>query len=180
MASNSVYTTGHIVFSGLVARAQGFHQGTLAATDADNPYAAFTLLRAYAENVAAILYVGDHPAKLNKLWRDLKGQGIKIGRITNYAQTQMPSFRLVHEDLSRYAHPHAVSILASSRIDGESFSWTSGPRFKWEQERLLAYAWTVELAKATERALTRMANKYRLRPPAGVGKPPPAEPDEQG
>jgi hypothetical protein len=37
------YSTAHVVFSGLVARAQGLHESSVAATDARNPYAAFTL-----------------------------------------------------------------------------------------------------------------------------------------
>ena len=62
----------HLVFSGFLARAQGFHEGAVAAIAADNPYAAFTLLRAYAENAAAILYVKDHPAQLERFWRDTR------------------------------------------------------------------------------------------------------------
>jgi len=62
----------HLVFSGFLARAQGLHEAAAAAISADNPYAAFTLLRAYAENAAAILYVKDHPAQLE---RALTGAG---------------------------------------------------------------------------------------------------------
>jgi hypothetical protein len=43
------------VFSGLLARAQGLHEGSVAAIAADNPFAAFPLLRSYAENAAALL-----------------------------------------------------------------------------------------------------------------------------
>src|SRR5437763_12152803 len=60
----------HLLLSGFLARAQGLHEGAVAAISADNnPYAAFTLLRAYAENAAAILYVKDHPAQLERFWR---------------------------------------------------------------------------------------------------------------
>jgi len=55
LGSASEYTTTIMVFSGWLARAQWFHEGASAAVEADNPYAAFTLLRAYAENAAAIL-----------------------------------------------------------------------------------------------------------------------------
>lgn len=168
MQSASDYTTAHIVFSGLLARAQGFHEGVIAATDADNPYAAFTLLRAYAENTAAILFVARHPAQLDKLWREMTGRGIKIGRITNFAETRMPTFRHIYEDLSRYAHPHAVSILASTRIVGENgFAWQSAPSFKFEHERLLAYAWLVELTTATAQLLGEMAAVFGLSGPDG-------------
>ena len=63
------YRVEHLLLSGFLARAQGLHEGAVAAISADNPYAAFTLLRAYAENAAAILYVKDHPAQLEVLAR---------------------------------------------------------------------------------------------------------------
>jgi hypothetical protein len=49
-------TTLLLVFQGFLARAQGFHEASVAAIAAGNPYATFTLLRGYAENAAAILY----------------------------------------------------------------------------------------------------------------------------
>jgi len=42
------------VLSGLVARAQALHEGALVAIDAGNPDATFILIRAYAENAAAV------------------------------------------------------------------------------------------------------------------------------
>jgi hypothetical protein len=47
------YRVEHLLLSGFLARAQGLHEGAVAAISADNPYVAFTLLRAYAENAAA-------------------------------------------------------------------------------------------------------------------------------
>ena len=56
----------HVAAAGLLARAQGFHDGSVAAIEADNPYAAFTLLRPYAENAVALIYLRDKPAALAK------------------------------------------------------------------------------------------------------------------
>ena len=44
-----------VIFSGFVARAQCLHEAATQMIDAENPPAAFTLLRAYAEYTAAIL-----------------------------------------------------------------------------------------------------------------------------
>jgi hypothetical protein len=44
-----------VIFSGFVARAQCLHEAATQMIDAENPHAAFTLLRAYAENTATIL-----------------------------------------------------------------------------------------------------------------------------
>lgn len=66
---------------GFLARAQGLHEAVVAAIKADNPYAAFTLLRPYAENAAAILYMTDKPETLERFWRG--EPHVAIGRITN-------------------------------------------------------------------------------------------------
>ena len=74
------YQVEHLLFSGFLARAQGLHEGAVAAIVADNPYSTFTLIRAYAENAVAILYVKDHPDDLKKFWRDTDGRGMRIGK----------------------------------------------------------------------------------------------------
>lgn len=145
-------TMNHIIVAGIVARAQSLHEGAIAAIDANNPHAAFTLLRAYAEQCAAVLYMTDHPAKAERLWNDLEGHGVKIGAITNYAQSsgRMANFREVYSRLSKYAHPSSSAHFASIRVgEDRSFTWQSAPRFKRDEERLIAYAWCVEFAEAT-------------------------------
>jgi hypothetical protein len=160
----------HLVFSGFLARAQGFHEGAVAAIIADNPYAAFTLLRAYAENAASILYVKDHPAELEKFWRDTSGPGVKIGKITNYALSRFDGFKGVYSELSRYAHPQALSLLASSRIaEGEMIHWSSAPAFKSDHDAVMACAWVVELAEATSHLLVEFGGQFRLLPDRSTG-----------
>jgi hypothetical protein len=132
----------HVRLSGFLARAQGLHEGAVAAISADNPYAAFTLLRAYAENAAAILYVKDHPAQLERFWRDTRGPGVQIGRITNHAVSRFGGFKDTYSELSRYAHPQALSLLASSRVvEGEALQWSSAPAFKADHDAVMACAW---------------------------------------
>lgn len=148
----------HVVIAGLLARAQGFHEGTVAAIEADNPYAAFTLLRAYAENVAALFYLRDKPQSVSKFVGDPNSPGVKPGVLTNYAKKHGAGFTAIYEQLSQYTHPASRSVLASSDIvedeDGTRLVWKSAPQFGSEFDRLMACAWTFELAEA-HRALLR-------------------------
>jgi hypothetical protein len=142
-------TMDHLIVAGMVARAQSLHEAALHAIDSDNPHAAFTLLRAYAEQCAAVLYLTDHPRKAQKLWDDPEGHGVPIGRITSYAQSsgRLRQFRAVYDRLSKYAHPTSVSHFASIRVgEGRRFTWQSAPRFKDDSEKLVAYAWCIEFA----------------------------------
>jgi hypothetical protein len=160
----------HLVFSGFLARAQGLHEGAVAAISADNPYAAFTLLRAYAENAAAILYVNDHPAQLERFWREPHGPGVSIGKITSHARGRFDGFKGIYSQLSQYAHPQALSLLASHRVvEGRVVQWSSAPAFKSDHDAVIACAWVVELAAATSNLLMEFAAEFGL-----LADPPPA------
>lgn len=142
----------HVAIAGLLARAQGFHEGAVAAIESDNPYAAFTLLRAYAENAAALLYLRDKPRTVSKFVGDPNSPGVKPGVLTNYAKKYGGGFAAIYEQLSQYAHPVSRSVFASQDIvqdeDGTRLVWKSAPQFGSEHDRLIACAWTFELADA--------------------------------
>lgn len=160
LGSAQDYTTELVVFSGFLARAQGFHEGSVAAIEADNPYAAFTLLRAYAENAAGILYLKDKPTTLDRFWRL---EPVSIGKITNYATTRFGGFNPIYSELSEYAHPGSRSMLASQRITGEDnrrVQWRSAPSFRSENDATVACGWTVELATATAHLLVELADSW--------------------
>ncbi len=143
-------TFAHIVILGFVARAQSLHDAVIASVQANNPQAAFTLLRAYAEQCAAILYMTDNPEKSKPL-EGGEGYGPSIGVITNYAQNskRMPNFREVYHRLSQYAHPSAAGHFASVQVGSDdSFSWQSAPRFKRDEDKLIAYGWCIDFARA--------------------------------
>lgn len=162
------YQVEHTVLSGFIAKAQGLHEGAVAAIRADNPYAAFTLLRAYAENAAGILYVKDHPGQLDKFWQ-LDSYGVSIGKITNHAVTRFGGFKGTYSELSKYAHPMALSVLASSKVvDGQALRWQSAPHFKSDGDAVVACAWVVELATATAYLIVEFAKAFGLLPsPSG-------------
>lgn len=153
------YTTQHLVFSGFLARAQGIHEGTVAAIEQDNPYAALPLLRAYSENAAAILYLSDHPRLLTRFWT---GPTVRIGKITKYAVTRFSSFKPIYDQLSYYVHPASRAILNSFKITKETgeFDWRSAPAFRSERELMIACGWVVELAEATSQLLVEFGDTW--------------------
>lgn len=156
------YTIGLFIFSGFLARAQGFHEGTVAAIEADNPYAAFSLLRSYSENAAGILYLKDHPSTLDKFWRP-EARPVSIGKITNYAKQGFGEFTGIYSQLSEYAHPGSLSMVASHRIaddDSQIVEWSSAPSFRSYNEAKVACGWTVELATATANLLVEFASSW--------------------
>lgn len=143
------FTMDHLIIAGMVARAQSLHEGALDAINSDNPHAAFTLLRAYAEQCAAALYLTDHPDKAERLWNDRDGHGVPVGRMTSYADQsgRFGQFRRVYDQLSKYAHPSSISHFAAMRTDeGNHFTFQTAPRFKRDEEKLVAYAWLIEFA----------------------------------
>jgi hypothetical protein len=83
--------------------------------------------------------------------------------MTKHAASWSGGFKDIYADLSRYAHPHALSVLASSRVvKGRVVEWSSAPAFKRENDALLACAWVVELAQATGQLLVEFAHRFGL------------------
>jgi hypothetical protein len=143
------FTMDHLIVAGMVARAQSLHEAALTAINSDNPHAAFTLLRAYIEQCAAALYLTDHPDKAERLWNDLDGHGVPIGRITSHADRsgRFGQFRRVYDQLSKYAHPSSISHFAGMRVgEDRQLTFKTAPRFKRDEEKLVAYAWLIEFA----------------------------------
>ncbi|MEV6364898.1 hypothetical protein [Nocardia asteroides] len=144
-------TTGHILLMGLATRTTGLHDGAVHALETDDPGVAFTLLRAYAENAAALLYAADHPNKVSRMLGLDGTNPIKVGTLTNHAQQgseRFGAFREIYEQLSGFAHPMSKSIFASTMPTENGFEWTLQPVFKSDYDFVVASAWVVELAVA--------------------------------
>jgi len=165
-----VWGIGSVVLSGLVARAQGLHEGALAAIEADNPYATFTLVRAYAENAAAILYVKDHPEQMRTHWIDANGAYVRIGKMTRWASRRFDGFGPIYEQLCGFAHPSPRSIVSSHRVDPDAHdvagtsrrvTWHSAPSFKTDEDAMVACGWLVELATAQAHLFVELAEVLR-------------------
>lgn len=172
----------HLLIAGVVARAHALHEASISAIDSNNPHAAFTVLRAYAEQCAAVLYMKDHPAQAERFWNDPEGHGVPVGRIKNYAQRsgRLPNFGALYDQLSAYAHPSASALFASMRVgEDDSLSWQTVPRFKHDDDKLMAYVWCIELAQAFnlfsfELAVARGLGSFV--PASDVDAPPTAPP----
>jgi hypothetical protein len=150
VAETDLFRVEHLVFMGFLARVQGFH-------------ASYTLLHAYSENVAAILYVKDHPAELDKFWRHTRGSGVSVDKIIDHALSRFRGFKGIYSELSKYAHSHALSLLASSQVvESGRLRWSSVPIFKSDHDAMMACVWTVELAEATSHLLTEFAAHFDL------------------
>ena len=162
LGTSQEVTTRLAVFQGFVARAQCLHEAATQMIEAENPHAGFTLLRAYAENAAGILNAKDHPNRVDHFW-DTEGHGVKIGTITNNAGKRFGGFKGIYDQLSKFAHPQAAGLLASSSIsEDNTVIWGSAPHFQKSEDQLTAYAWVVELAEASWHLLYEFAERYEL------------------
>ncbi|WP_313403999.1 hypothetical protein [Aeromicrobium sp.] len=163
------FTLMDMVLWGMVTRLQSFHEAAVSACEATNPHAAYTLIRAYAEQCAALIYAIDHPDKAERLWRDPDGHGVPIGKMTSYADRndRIGNFRLLYDRLSKYAHPSQLAHYAGMRVEDDrerAMSWQSSPRFKSDDEVLIAYGWIYELAEAGAKLVVEFALIHGLRP----------------
>lgn len=145
-------TTANLLLLGLAARGIGLHDASVHALETDNPFAAFTLIRAYAENAATFMYAIDKPDTIDRLF-GLGEHPIRLSTITNHAmqspRSRFGEFSAVYDSLSAYAHPMPASILASAtNVVENQLQWCSGPAFKTDNDFLTASAWIVEFAVA--------------------------------
>lgn len=132
-------------------RAQAFHDGTLDALRADNPYAAFTLLRSYAENAAMLVYLLNKPADIERFYAEVPLEmRLRIGKLTASASSRLAGFKGVYEQLSGFAHPADATALSGWHSPGDELKvqWSSVPSFKNDDGFMMACVWLVELAEA--------------------------------
>lgn len=164
LGSMEAFTYAGMLFCGLVARAQGLHQGSMSAIEADNPYSAFTVIRAYAETSAAVLYATDHPKEISTLLGNGDRPYVSPGRLINHMQKKVPAYKTFYDQLSQYSHPASSSITAGFSINhDQTFSWSSTPQFRDDREMMIAYGWVTEVARNTAELLSGYADAYKLR-----------------
>lgn len=134
----------------LLNRAQSFHEGALDAVRRDNPFAAFTLLRSYAENAAVLVRILDNPTDFRRLYPGAARESkLRIGQITGAASTRFGEFKNIYDQLSKHAHPDPATAFAGwAGGEGDELSWSSVPHFKTEDDAMMACVWLIELAQA--------------------------------
>lgn len=166
-------TLGTMFWFSMISRSEGLHQAIAREIRAGNPHAAFPLIRAFAEAVVLVIYVGDHPQYIDVLTSrasELPKQGPKrksIQALINYASRHAPGMKAVYAELSEATHFGAIAMWASHSIEGDDesgyrTSWTSYPRWRDDEQAMVACAQTLELAEAMEHFLRRFAAVHVL------------------
>ncbi|VXC31300.1 conserved hypothetical protein [Microbacterium sp. 8M] len=133
----------------MVTRAQAFHHGTLDMLRAGNPFGAYALVRSYAENAAALVWMHRKPGDLARLSLSARrDEKLVVGRIVAEATKQYPAFKALYEGLSEYTHPVASAFHAawtpSDNVE-DRVSWASSPRFKSDEGPLWVVLWLMEI-----------------------------------
>lgn len=129
------------VLLGFIERAQAFHIGVVDMVEQGNPLAAITLLRAYAENLAAVFWIDRHPEDIEKLQLGAT-KGFRIGRLVAEAERRLPGFKQAYEAWSSAAHPSgAGSFHTLTAGEDRTMTWQSFPRFNSTDDALKVLRW---------------------------------------
>jgi len=153
-------------FLSAVARANGLHHGIAQAIAAENPHAAFPLIRQFAETVAVVLYVADNPhyARVISTRPDQRSKGGPKRRSMQYLVNYMDKnhadqFGAVWKELCEATHYGAVAWalpFTTSDDEDRDFEWRSRPHWKNDRDALIACAQTLECADTMETALNNL------------------------
>jgi hypothetical protein len=165
-----VPTTLPIMFwHSMLTRSEGLHGAIVREIRHENPHAAFPLLRAFAEDLALVIYVDDHPRYVKTLTQrqseiaegDPKRKTVKA--LIDHASKHAPGLAAVYAELSEIAHFGAAAMWASHTIDGDQHStWSSSPRFRSEEQALIACGYTLELSDGMVFYLRAFAIRHLL------------------
>lgn len=171
--SDGLPMTMPILFWFSISRAQGLHEAIAREIRASNPHAVFPLVRAFAEAVVLVIYVLDHPKYIDLLTeraRDLPKDGPKrksMQSVIQYASKHATGMKDVYAELSEATHFGAIAMWASHSIEGDDesglhTSWSSHPRWRDDEQALVACAQTLELADGMEYFLREFAVRHVL------------------
>jgi hypothetical protein len=166
-------TIGTMFWFSMITRSEGLHQAIAREIRASNPHAVFPLIRALAESVVLLIYVTDHPRYVDVLTSrasELPTNGPKrksIQALIHYASKHAPGMKGVYAELSEATHFGAIAMWASHTIEGDDesgyrTSWTSYPRWRDDEQAMVACAKTLELAEAMEHFLRQFAVAHVL------------------
>jgi len=156
-----------------IARAQGLHSAIAREAQETNPHAVIPLIRTFAETVVLVMYVNDFPDYIDTLTVDaseLPKGGPKrrsIQALINHASQHATQIKDVYRQLSEGTHFGALAMWTSHipEEDGEGgrkVSWSSEPRWRDDEQALIACALTLELAEAMEATLRIFARRHIL------------------
>lgn len=164
-----------LFFLSMITRSEALHGAIAREAREQNAHAVFLLLRAFAEDVALVIYLIDHPKEIpawtvreRELPEGAPGRR-STGSLIDRAVTEAPQFKAVYRELSEIAHFGSAAMWASHSVLPEEegilrATWTSTPCWRDEKQALIACALTLELAEAMERYLQRFAAQHLSAP----------------
>jgi len=174
LSTNEDLTMPKMTMLSLFTRAQAFHEAALAMIRENNPFAALTLLRSYAENAAMLVWLLDKPNDIKRIYPEAaESQRIRVGQLVGKAATRLGGFKPIYEQLSNFAHPGEATALSgwhATDVD-RHVNWMSAPAFKNDDDFMIACFWLVELAEANGHLWQECWAMYFGDPPTHV--PPP-------
>ncbi|TKJ33495.1 hypothetical protein [Blastococcus sp. CCUG 61487] len=149
-----------------ITRARSLHESIVREIEASNPQATFALMRAFAETLAVIVYVADHPDYVEALVHHPKNTppgGRRRRSIQTFIQHMdkhyAGQFGLVYAELSEITHYGSTAVWNTwtpvNEQEGHAV-WTSSPRWRSERDFYVACAQLLELSKEMETALVRL------------------------
>jgi hypothetical protein len=162
MMNQDTISTGFMLFGSFVSRVRGLHEGVIREVSANNPHAAFPLIRAWLETVTIALYVLRNPRYVEYLLQGPRnnGPGRKSFEAMFHAVREEASqLKLVYGELSDYAHFGSLAVWNAHSIDDKeqrTVLWTDAPRWRDERHFQVACAQAHELATAGLDALDRL------------------------
>lgn len=154
------------------ARLRAFHEGSLREISAENPQVVFTLNRCLAETVLVLAWSIDHPDYIDRIMRpkseqpkEMKPPAIAVMRA--HFATEAPGFDAVYADLCEITHFGSKSFAHSHLIldDGannEVIEWAAVPRWRADQEPLIACAQLQELRDVSITLLHNFLGRHAL------------------
>jgi hypothetical protein len=161
-----------LFFSSMVNRCNSLHAAIEREMHAENPHAVFPLIRAYAEGSALLIYVYDHIDYIEALIESpRKRMGktparLKTGKLVAYAVKHAPGFKYAYNELTDFTHFGSTAMWSPFVLSDDdesesfSFSWTSYPRWKNDEQALIAAALTLEISDATHILLGNFGRRY--------------------
>lgn len=151
-----------ILFGAFAARMRGLHEGVVREITANNPHAAFPLLRAWLEVITIALYLSRNPTYQRVL---LEGPGDgrpgpkSFASMFHAVRDDAEQLKLVYKELSDYSHFGQLGVWGAHSIedpDARSFVVTDVPRWRSEEHFQIACAQAHELAHIGQDALLQV------------------------
>jgi hypothetical protein len=166
-------TLQSLFWMSMITRSEGLHQAIARECKNANPYAVFPLIRAFAEAVVLVFYVNDHPQYVRTLIvpeRELPKGGPKrktIKALISYASEHAPGMEAVYRELSEATHFGSTAMWIAHKSEGRGeeglrTSWSSEPRWRSDEEALIACAMALEIADAMDAVLRAFTRRHVL------------------